>query len=168
LARIFNKALDNCNLALASVAAVLMLFMMLSVCFTMLTRYLFNRPFAFIIDFTTYSLVYVTFLGAPWLLQLRKHVAVDLVPEAMPPHIRRWWNVALDLTIMFIAVVICYVSAQLTMGFYAGGVTAADLLRTPRWLLVVSIPVGCFFLAVQALRNAIEDINAPVKGGGLK
>ena len=161
-----NKALDNCNLALAYVAAMLMLFMMLAVCFAMLTRYLFNRPFVFIVDFTTYSLVYVAFLGAPWLLQLKKHAAVDLVPEALPLHIRRWWNAALDLTIMFIAIVICYVSSQLAMSFYAGGVTAADLLRTPRWLLIVSIPVGCFFLAIQSLRNMIEDIRAPVKGGG--
>ena len=142
-----------------------MLVMMLAVCFMMLTRYLFNRPFAFITEYTTYSLVYISFLGAPWLLQLRKHVGIDLVVEALPPHIRRWWSAAISLTIMFVAVVICYYSAVLTTNFYLGGIAASDFLRTPRWLLLVSIPVGCFFLMIQALRNAIEDIRGPVKGG---
>ena len=164
--RKLNKIIDRCNIALAGAAAVLMLIMMLAVCFAMASRYLFNRPFAFIIDYTAYSLVYVTFLGAPWLLQLRKHISVDILVETLPPSVSRWWNVVLDLTVMLVSAVVFYYSASLTINFYVRGVVAIDFLTTPRWLLIVSIPVGCFFLAIQALRNAIGRIGAPVKGGG--
>ena len=166
--RMLNKIIDRCIIALAGTAAVLMLVIMLAVCFAMASRYLFNRPFAFLIDYTSYSLVYITFLGAPWLLQLRKHIAVDILVETFPPRLSRWWGVGLDLLTMVISAVVFYVSAVLTMNFYTGGVVTIDFSSTPRWLLLVSIPVGCFFLAIQALRNALEGIYSPVKGGGGK
>ena len=164
--RTLNKVMDYCNLGLAAIAGAVMLFMLLAVAFAMLSRYLFNRPFAFLVDYASYSLVYLSFLGAPWVLQLRKHVGVDIVPDAMPPHIRQKWCVVLDCVTMFIAAVTCYVSGGLTMDYFTRGVITTDFLLTPKWLLVVSIPVGCFFLAVQALRNALEGLHSPVKGSG--
>ena len=166
--RMLNKIIDRCIIALAGAAAVLMFIMMLAVCFAMASRYLFNKPFAFIIDYTAYSLVYITFLGAPWLLKLRKHISVDVLVETLPPSVSRWWKVALDLLAMCISAVVFYYSASLTINFYVRGVVAIDFLTTPRWLLIVSIPVGCFFLTIQALRNAMEGIYGPVKGGGGK
>lgn len=167
--RKLNKVIDYCILALAAIAGAILLFMLLAVCFAMMSRYFFNRPFAFLIDYASYSLIYLAFLGAPWVMQLKKHVGVDIVPQALPPHIRRWWNVCLDLVVVFVAAVVCYISAILTFDFFVGGVIAADFLQTPRWIIIAAIPVGSFFLSIQAMRNAIEGIRAPAsadkKGG---
>lgn len=164
--RMLNKFIDHCILGLAAIAGAIMLFMLLAVAFAMMSRYLFNRPYAFLVDYASYSLVYLSFLGAPWVLQLRKHVGVDIVPDAMPPHIRQKWDVGLDFVTMFIAAVTCYVSGSLTIDYFTRSVITTDFLLTPKWLLVVSIPVGCFFLAIQALRNALYGIYSPAKGSG--
>jgi TRAP-type C4-dicarboxylate transport system permease small subunit len=139
--------------------------MLLAIVFAMISRAFFSRPFAFVTDYSSYALVYLAFLGAPWVMQLRRHVGVDILPQALPPHVRRWWNVSLDLLVMFVAAVIFYISANLTIDFYVNRIIAGDFLRTPRWITLVPIPVGCFFFAVQALRNAIDGICGQVKGG---
>jgi len=144
------------------------MFMLLAIVFAMVSRAFFGRPFAFLIDYSSYSLVYLAFLGAPWVMQLKRHVGVDIVPQALPPHIRRWWGVGLDLLVMFVAAVVFYISADLTIDFYVNGIIAGDFLRTPRWITLVAIPVGCFFLAIQALRNAIAGIQNQQKGGASK
>ena len=166
--RTVNKVIDYCILALAGIAGALLLLMLLAIVFAMVSRAFFNRPFAFLIDYSSYSLVYLAFLGAPWVMQLKRHVGVDIVPQALPLHIRRWWGVGLDLLVMVVAAVVFYISADLTIDFFQNGIIAGDFLRTPRWITLVAIPVGCFFLAIQALRNAISGIQTPVKGGAGK
>jgi len=161
--RIVNKVIDKCILGLAGIAGALLLVMLLAIVFAMVSRAFFGRPFAFLIDYSAYSLVYLAFLGAPWVMQLKRHVGVDIVPQALPPHVRRWWQVGLDLLVMLVAAIIFYISAYLTIDFYIHGIIAGDFMRTPRWITLVPIPVGCFFLSVQALRNAIAGIQGPAK-----
>jgi len=163
--RTVNKVIDYCILALAGIAGALLLLMLCAIVFAMVSRAFFGRPFAFLIDYASYSLVYLAFLGAPWVMQLKRHVGVDIVPQALSPHVRRWWNVGLDLVVMIVAAVIFYISADLTIDFFVNGIIAGDFLRTPRWITLIPIPVGCLFLAIQALRNAIGTIQSPVKGG---
>ena len=163
-----NKLIDYCILALAGIAGALLLLMLLAIVFAMVSRAFFGRPFAFLNEYSAFSLVYLAFLGAPWVMQLKRHVGVDIIPQALPPHVRRWWSVGLDLLVMVVAAVIFYTSAYLTIDFYVEGILSADMLRTPRWITLAAIPVGCFFLAIQALRNAVERIKTPVKGGASK
>lgn len=166
--RALNKVLDGCVLALAALAGAIMLVTLLAVVFAMFSRYLFGRPFGFLIDYVSYSLVYITFLGAPWVMKIKKHITIDMFVEMMPLNFRRKWVVGIDIAVMFIAGVIFYISAILTIDFFSRGVIASDFLSTPRWLQLVGIPVGCLFLSIQALRNAIEGLKSPAKTEGEK
>ena len=166
--RTVNKVIDYCILALAGIAGALLLLMLIAIVFAMVSRAFFGRPFAFLIDYSAFSLVYLAFLGAPWVMQLKRHVGVDIVPQALSPHVRRWWSVGLDLLVMVVAAVIFYTSAYLTIDFFVNGIISGDMLRTPRWITLIPIPIGCFFLSIQALRNAVERIKTPVKGGASK
>ncbi|MDR3332293.1 MAG: TRAP transporter small permease, partial [Synergistaceae bacterium] len=82
--RRLNRAIDLCILALAYIGSAIVLFLLLAVCFATLSRYLLNKPFAFLIDYSSYSLLFIAFLGAPWLLQQNGHVSIDMLVEKLP------------------------------------------------------------------------------------
>ncbi len=159
-----NKAIDYCILALAVVAGVIVLFLLLAVCFATLSRYLFNEPFSFLIDYSSYSLLFIAFLGSPWLLQKRGHVSIDMVVDALPHRIKPFWRAVIDLLIACISAVVCYIGVSLTYTNIVNHVVVADFLSTPKWVLMAPIPVSAFFLAVQSIRNMIGNLK-PDKAG---
>ncbi len=123
-----------------------------------MSRYLFNEPFSFLIDYSSYSLLFIAFLGSPWLLQRRGHVSIDMAVNALPTKIRPVWCAVIDLVVACISAVICYIGVSLTYTNIVNHVVVADFLSTPKWILMIPIPVSSFFLAVQSLRNMIGDL----------
>ncbi len=156
--RMLNKALNVCVLALAGIAGIVLLMLLLAVCFATFSRALFNKPFAFLIDYAAYSLLYIAFLGAPWLLSMRGHINIDMVINGLPPRIHRYWQAAVDLVLFVICAIMFWVGLQLTVSNYTTGVVIADFLSTPQWVLLASVPLGSFFLAVEALRHVLRGL----------
>ena len=156
--RTINKIIDWCILALAAIAGAVLLFMLLAICFSTATRKLFNMPFAFLIDYASYSLLYIAFLGAPWLLGKRGHINIDLITNMMKPKLQRYWQVGLDLVLAFTCIVVTVISFIITKTNFVNGVVISDFLSTPQWILMICVPLGCFFTAVEAIRLAIRGL----------
>ena len=141
-------------------------------------RYLFNKPFAELIDLSSYSLVFVAFLAAPWLMSKRGHVQIDLVIMRVSPKAQKYWNAMVNFAMVIIALILAYVAMLLTWSYLINHRVMQDVLDTPQWILLIPIPVGAFFLALQSLLNGIEDwkcarsmcpakVEDPLDGAGL-
>ena len=160
--RTINKIIDWCIVALAAIAGAVLLFMLLAICFATVTRKVFNMPFAFLIDYASYSLLYIAFLGAPWLLGKRGHINIDLFTNMMKPKFGHYWQVGLDLVLAFTLMVVTVISFIITKTNFVNGIIISDFLNTPQWVLMICVPVGSFFTAVEALRLAIRGlVNKP-------
>ena len=59
---------------LANAGMVLLFLMMLSVCWEVFSRYYLGRGTAWVIEFSEYSILFMTFLGTAWLLRKDGHV----------------------------------------------------------------------------------------------
>jgi len=156
--RTLNKIIDRCILALAAIAGAVLLFMLLAICVSTVTRKLFNEPLAFLIDYASYSLLYIAFLGAPWLLGKRGHINIDLVTNALPANVRHVWQIVLDFALAATCIVVTVISFIITKTNFVNGVVISDFLNTPQWALMICVPVGSFFTAVEAIRLAIRGI----------
>ncbi len=102
------------------------------------------------IDFTAIALVYITFLGSPWLLRKRGHVYVALVLNFLGPTARVWAGKLACVACALICLVLCDRSVDLVianLGEY--DVSAID---TPRWIRFVPLPIGFVFLATEFVR----------------
>lgn len=164
--RSVNKVLDKCNLVLAAVAGFIILLLILAVSFSTLSRALFNKPFSFLTDYSTYSLLFIAFLGAPWLMQQRGHTCLDIVTNALPARARQIWIGVTEIVLAVMSVILVVVGFQLTRTAFTGHTTLTDTFGTPKWILLSCIPVGCFFLAIQCVRNAAQDFAARGEKGG--
>jgi TRAP-type C4-dicarboxylate transport system permease small subunit len=72
------------------VAAAMIGCSVIVVCEMVFVRYALNMNTIWQTDFVTYSLVAATFIGSPYVLMLRGHVNVDVLPHYVSARRRRW------------------------------------------------------------------------------
>jgi TRAP-type C4-dicarboxylate transport system permease small subunit len=102
-------------------------------------------------EFVMYSLVAATFLGAPYILLTRGHVAVDVLPLMVRPPARR----ALHLLGSLIALAFCglflYASIPWWWDAFQNNQTTSSIWRARLWIPYLAVPVGLGLLCLQYL-----------------
>ena len=88
LGQTLERAWDSLLNGLAYFAGLLVVTVTFSVLYEIVARYFFNSPTIWAVDLTEYSLVYITFLGTPWVLRDHAHTRVELVVERLRPRVR--------------------------------------------------------------------------------
>ena len=88
---------ERLTLWMAIVAAGLILAMSGWITYDVLTRYFldFASPWAF--DLSEYALVWITFLGAPWVLLQDRHVRIELLVDVLPRATQRALGIAVSI-----------------------------------------------------------------------
>jgi TRAP-type C4-dicarboxylate transport system permease small subunit len=149
---------DRCAWVLAGIAGIVLFLLLLAVCFATISRYVANKPFAQLIDLSTYALVWVAFLAAPWLMLQRGHVTIDLFITKVKPRSQLRWTASAHFAMVAIALFMAYISGALTVDYLANGRVMQDIMSTPQWILLLPIPLGSFFLAMASAVNGLQDI----------
>lgn len=161
---LINRAIDFIINFMAGIAAVIMGLLMVSICYATFSRFVFNEPIARTVELAAYSLIYITFLAAPWLLRQRAHVNVDLILLYLKGRAKSALLLFTDFVGMVISFVLFYYSFLVTHSNYVDKITIMDSSNTPQYLLLIAIPISSLFLAIQFIRFIIEDI-AALKSG---
>lgn len=152
-----NRIIDLIINILAGIAAVLIGVLLVAISYSTFSRFVFNDPKAQVIELSAYSLIYITFLAAPWLLRSRGHINVDLIIIRLKDRARSGLLLFNDTVGLIITSILFFVSYQVTMSNYVDKVKAMDSMGTPQFLLILAIPLGFLFLAIQYLRFIKED-----------
>jgi TRAP-type C4-dicarboxylate transport system permease small subunit len=149
LVGVVDRVIDG----MALISGLLLLFMMFCICFDVILRYFFSRPFAWSIEITEYILLYVTFLGAPWLLKKEGHVKVDVILNQLGKRAQTALNIITSLLGMMVCFILMYYGAQTTLDHLARRIPVIKSLEVPKFILLAVIPFGSTFLAFQFLRR---------------
>ncbi len=106
-------------------------------------------------EFVTFGLVAATFIGAPYILLTRGHVAVDVVPLMLGTPARR----VLYLFGYLVALVFCgfflYASVPWWWETWQSGQTTPSIWKARMWIPYLSVPVGLALLCVQMLTDMV-------------
>lgn len=133
---------------LAAIAAMLILAMSFWITYDVLTRYFldYSSPWSF--DLSEYTLVWVTFLGAPWVLLQDRHVRIELLVDVLPVKVQR----ILGMIVCVIAILTCAVLAWRTglaaMQYIDRNVMMPRIWRIPRIWPYSIIPIGSVLLGI--------------------
>ncbi len=136
-------------------AAGLIALGVLVVCHMVFVRYVLNQNTIWQTDFVTYSLIAATFVGSPYVLMLRGHVNVDILPLYSGP-LLRWWLAlfAAGLTLLF-----CVVLAVLTFQFWKEAWdnkwVSDTMWRARLWIPYASMPIGLGILTLQSVADLL-------------
>ncbi|MBO6675084.1 MAG: TRAP transporter small permease [Rhizobiales bacterium] len=148
LTRLYDRLVD----AMALIAAGMLLWLMVSVITSVIMRNAGIQPFAWLFTSAEYAILYMTMLGAPWLVRKKGHVHIELVTAVLPPRLRRLLSRAVAAS----CVVVCLILTWKGIDLVATNLERNDFdVRAyfyPRWLLTIAFPISFGLMAIEFSR----------------
>ena len=142
------------SVALASrlcgyVAAGLIAVSVAVVCQMVFVRFVLNESTIWQTDFVTYSLIAATFVGSPYVLMLRGHVNVDVLPLYLRPRPRWWLALVSALAALAFCVVLAALATQYWHSAWSEHWLSNTMWRVRLWIPYASMPIGLWVLSLQ-------------------
>jgi TRAP-type mannitol/chloroaromatic compound transport system permease small subunit len=139
---------------LAQWASTLFIGVMLIVSFEVFMRYAMGDPQTWVVETAEYSLLFIAFLGAAYLLKNEWHIKIEMVLS----HLSKRRQAMLNAGTSIIGAAICltftiYGSQTFWLCVEMGRRTRGAML-TLQWPLIIVMPVGFLLLFIQFLRRS--------------
>jgi TRAP-type C4-dicarboxylate transport system permease small subunit len=138
----------------AALAAALLIAIMLATTIKVIFRYVLNQGLIGIDQISGTLLLYITFLGAAWVLRREEHVAIDLLVAGRSPKVRRRFHVVSSILGALVCLVLTVAGTLEVIGSWQRGVLIPAEIEIPRAINLVVIPLGSLCLGLQFVRRA--------------
>ncbi|MEI4472902.1 TRAP transporter small permease [Frigidibacter sp. MR17.24] len=142
----------------SGVVIVLFAVMMIAVLAQVGGRYVFGYSIAQAAEIATFSQIWLVLLGSGVALARGQHVAIDMVPAALPRPLAR-------VALVAIAVVIATFLAVLAWGalplIRMGAFQTSPALRIPMRDVYLCLPVGAGYMALELILSVIRRWDDP-------
>ena len=136
------------------IAAVMIAFIMLTICVHVVMRYVFNMPQNWVIDVAVILLLYIGILPGAWLLRQEGHVSIEFVLMKLKSERSRDILEIINSTICLAVCAILVVYGILeTIKVYELNLIVDMALRPPRWITVIVTPVAFLLFFIQFIRR---------------
>lgn len=150
--------------ALGVVAAGMILVSIGVVCHMVFVRAVLGESSIWQTEFATFSIVGATFLGAPYILLTRGHVAVDVVPLLVGPRPRRWLHLVGSVVGLAFCALFFAASVPWWYETWNSGQTTSSIWAARVWIPYLAVPVGLGLLCLQYLAEmwlVIKQLDYP-------
>jgi C4-dicarboxylate transporter, DctQ subunit len=146
---IFIKITDGISNVLAIISGIMILTLVIIVILEVFMRYIMHLPIGWSIEICEYLLLYITFMAAGWLLKVNAHVNVDLLYAVLSDKIQYKLTIISNI-VGFISCMILFVYGSIsTYDYYIRSTIVMQQLETPKWVLMLAIPIGGLTLSMQ-------------------
>jgi len=135
--------------ALGVFSACLIVLAVIVVCQMVFVRAVLGESSIWQTEFTTFSILAATFLGAPFILLTRGHVGVDILPMLVAGNKRRALYFAGSAVALAFCGLFFYASLSWWYETWSTGHTTSSMWRARLWIPHLSVPVGLGLLCVQ-------------------
>lgn len=156
----FCKLVSMVSNVCGVIAAVLVGLAIIVVCQMVVMRYFLNASTIWQTEFVIFSLVASTFIGCPYVLLVKGHVNVDLLPHYMGPRGRFVLAMIASTLGLFFCLILTWKGYEFFHEALVNGWTTDTIWALPLWIPYLSIPLGIGLLALQY----VADILALVSG----
>jgi len=140
---------------MAILAGLLLVWLMVSVITSVLMRNAGMQPFAWLFTSAEYGLLYMTMLGAPWLVREKGHVHIELVTAALPADLRRVVSRVVAAACVAVCVILAWKGVDLVLTNIERGDYDTRAYYFPRWMLTIAFPLSFGLMAVEFSRFVI-------------
>ncbi len=145
------SAIHQVSRILGVASAGMIVVSILVVCHMVFVRAVLGESSIWQTEFTTFTLVAATFLGAPYILLTRGHVAVDVVPLMVGAGARRGLHLVGSLIGVTFCAIFLYAAIPWWHETWETGQTTHSIWRARLWIPYLSVPVGLSVLCLQYL-----------------
>ena len=138
----------------AYLCGVLIGLITLSVTADVIVRKVWNTPLFGVVVCSEHALVFITFLGAAWVLKQDGHVRLDLLLGWLDPKRRALLNIITSLLGAAMCMFISYRGILTVWDLWQRHIETVKALELPMAPLYTAICVGSFMISLQFLRKA--------------
>jgi TRAP-type C4-dicarboxylate transport system permease small subunit len=146
-----TRAIRLLSRVCGAVAAALIAAGVLIVCEMVFVRYALNENTIWQTDFVTYALIAATFVGAPYVLMIRGHVNVDVLPHYLARDRRFWLAVFASLLTLAFCATATALTFHLWKEAWDKNWVSDTMWRARLWIPYASMPIGLGLLTLQCL-----------------
>jgi len=134
-------------------AGILLIFITLIIGVSIASRYFLNRPMGWVTEISEYSLLYITFLVAAWVLKKEGHVKMDIVLTRLKPRTQSVTNVITSAISAVVCFILTWYGVRVTWELFQTGYPTPTILELPKFIIIAAIFIGSFLLFIQFLRR---------------
>lgn len=136
-------------------AAALIGMAIVVVCQMVVMRYGLNASTVWQTEFVIYSLVASTFVGSPYVLLVKGHVNVDLLPHYLGERGRFFLAIIANLLGLIFCSILAFAGFELYYEALVNDWTTDTIWKLPLWIPYISIPIGIGILTLQYLADIL-------------
>jgi len=146
---IFDRATD----VLAIAGAVILTYTIVAISYDVFSRYLLNRPLLWVFETGEYALLYITYLGAAWVMRDDKHIKVDVVLNRLPPKVKLWVSIITSIIVAASLLLVTWAGINITLYSIEHHLFYHSIMRPPKAIMTGIVPLACLLLFIQFLRR---------------
>lgn len=148
---LLNNAYESIIRTMAYLAGLITIFIMFIISYGVIVRKVFSMPIPWIIEVSSYALLFITFLGTPWLLRMNGHIRVDLLFNVVSDRNKNILNLITSMFGVITSLVLLSYGLKVTIDNWQRHILVMNILATPKFVLLGVIPLGSLFLLVEFL-----------------
>ncbi len=149
--RVFSRI----NLACAALGATILFGIAAIIFWEVVSRALLGTSSLWVIEVSEYALLFITFLGAPYLLEKNMHVVLDLVYDNLRPGLRRVAEVLNSLIGLGICATLTVVGIEVVLDQYSIGVRQTTVMAPYSFWITAAMPFGMALMAFQFFHQGL-------------
>ncbi|ETX28783.1 TRAP transporter small permease [Roseivivax isoporae] len=149
------RAYEAVLTSMAVVAGSMLVWLMVSIVWSVTMRNFGMQPPAWLFTSSEYALLYMTMLGAPWLVREKGHVHIELVTAALPEPAQRVVSRTVAALCVAVSLVLAWKGAELFLTNVERSDYDVRAYYTPKWILTIAFPVSFSLMAVEFARFVI-------------
>lgn len=124
--------------------------------FSVILRYFFGSGFSWAEEVITFSMIWVTFLGAALAARKKSHVAMTIILDSLREGgSKKVLSMALVAITIIFCVVITYLGIKQVI-FVAGVGQTSAALRMPMYIPYIAIPLGFGLMVIRFLEQFVS------------
>ena len=149
ISSIFDRFLDS----LVYLAAFLVVFMTVGVITEVVLRKVWQVSIPWMHEATEYSIVWISFLVAAWLLREDGHISIDILTNRLKPETQALLNTITSVLGIIVFLIIAWFSLQVALGYLQIDARIPSIARPLKFPLYIVVPVGTFLIFIQFIRR---------------
>jgi len=148
------------NLICAIIGAALLFGIATIVCMEVIGRALGASSQLWVIEASEYALIFITFLGAPYLLELNRHVVMDLLTSDLTGERKRISNLFNGAIGLIVCIILTIIGMQVVVNQFDLGTREVTVMRPLSWWITSAMPLGTGLMAVQFLDVVLRNLRS--------
>ncbi len=134
------------------------IFIGIMVFYNVFMRYIFRKPIFWTTEVTSLMLVFITFLGASYMIKEKKHIKFTLIYERLGGRSKVVVDIINSIAGIIFSIVLAWEAWKATKIAYMTNMRMPSLLGTPYYIPYFLITIGSFMVALEFFMRIFDKI----------